>query len=272
MEYKRVFVTPDLAAKMLESNTHNRDLKQTVVDKYASDMAKGLYQETHQGIAVADDGTILDGQHRLWAVIQSGVSVWFWICYGAEKKTQLVIDGQKPRSPADSITLSGDIGRVTNQHTSIARSMANGYLPKGSRVLLSTTDVMHFIATHREAIDFSIDVHGRCRGLTATVRSAIARAWYTQDRELLRSFVEVFVSGVCPRGPADSGATVLAKVISGFQSGAGQQIRTNIYRKAERAMQAFLSGQAVSKLYEVQSELYPIPGDEEWDKLQRRSA
>ncbi len=38
-------------------------------------MREGHWDTTHQGIAIASDGTLVDGQHRLLAIVESGVTV-----------------------------------------------------------------------------------------------------------------------------------------------------------------------------------------------------
>jgi hypothetical protein len=68
-------VTPSMAAEILERNKNNRTLRESVVDSYAQDMRNGHWLVNNQGIALADDGSLLDGQHRLSAIVRSGVSV-----------------------------------------------------------------------------------------------------------------------------------------------------------------------------------------------------
>ena len=67
-------VGPDLAARWLDGNTHNRPLKQTLVDRFVRDMQAGRWRLTHQGIAFDADGMLIDGQHRLWAIVISATS------------------------------------------------------------------------------------------------------------------------------------------------------------------------------------------------------
>ena len=44
-------IGPDMAARWLDGNTHNRPVKQTLVDRFVRDMQAGRWQLTHQGIA-----------------------------------------------------------------------------------------------------------------------------------------------------------------------------------------------------------------------------
>ena len=82
---KLVSVTPDYAATLLEKNTTNRNISQITVKRYAQAMASGEWMQNGQTITIAEDGTILDGQHRLWAVIESGITITFLIVFNVKK-------------------------------------------------------------------------------------------------------------------------------------------------------------------------------------------
>jgi len=89
---KLVEVTPDMAAGMLKHNNMNRNISQLNVKRYAQAMQSGEWEQNGQTITVAVDGTILDGQHRLWAVIESGVTITFLIVYNVRKEAIATID------------------------------------------------------------------------------------------------------------------------------------------------------------------------------------
>ncbi|HEV8193129.1 MAG TPA: hypothetical protein VGP82_16835, partial [Ktedonobacterales bacterium] len=61
-------ITPALARELLKRNTNNRALRPAHVDMLRGTMQRGEWQVTHQGLAFADDGELLDGQHRLEAL------------------------------------------------------------------------------------------------------------------------------------------------------------------------------------------------------------
>lgn len=100
-------VTPELATKWLEGNTDNRPISDTRVTRYATDMAAGQWLLTHQAIAFTDSGRILDGQHRLWAIIQAGTPVTLMVSRGCDPATFTVIDLNKTRSQSDALAIAG---------------------------------------------------------------------------------------------------------------------------------------------------------------------
>jgi len=68
-------VTPAMAREMLARNAGNRKLSQTKVSMYARIMREGSWRLTHQGIAITEDGGLIDGQHRLAAIVMYGKPV-----------------------------------------------------------------------------------------------------------------------------------------------------------------------------------------------------
>ncbi len=68
-------ISPELATKMLEGSYGNRKRRPHLVAVYAEAMKRGQWRTTHQGLAIDEAGNLLDGQHRLLAVVKSGVTV-----------------------------------------------------------------------------------------------------------------------------------------------------------------------------------------------------
>ena len=75
----QVLVTPEIATKLLENNTHNRKIRQHKVDHYARQMLDGHWRATGNTISIGPDGRLLNGQHHLWAVLMSQTSQHFII-------------------------------------------------------------------------------------------------------------------------------------------------------------------------------------------------
>jgi predicted nucleic acid-binding Zn ribbon protein len=67
-----VYVTPEMAERWLGHNKVNRNLRNRRVDQFARDMRSGRWQLTGEAIKFGKSGNLIDGQHRLWAVIESG--------------------------------------------------------------------------------------------------------------------------------------------------------------------------------------------------------
>lgn len=88
-----VTVTPAMAAYWLEHlNKGNRHLSAIVAGRYAEAMKAGRWKLTHQAIAFDSEGHILDGQHRLQAVVMADMPMQFWVIPNGDRDTFAVLD------------------------------------------------------------------------------------------------------------------------------------------------------------------------------------
>ena len=137
MEFKIETITPQIAARYLSHNVqHNRNLRRDYVEMLARDMAKGAFRCTHQGIAFDDEGNLIDGQHRLNAVLLANTPVRMLVTRGLSTDVVNSIDKGSQRSLHDTmmITCTGDDEKskalrhreVLNAISMIARLNVNG--------------------------------------------------------------------------------------------------------------------------------------------------
>lgn len=99
-------ITPELADIYLTGNVMNRPLSPPRVAAFARDMIAGKWVVTHQGIAVDSESRLLDGQHRLRAIIASGKTVRMMVSFNVPPAAIHQIDvGIRPRSIADTASM-----------------------------------------------------------------------------------------------------------------------------------------------------------------------
>lgn len=102
-----ISISPDLAHEMLRYNTHNRNIKPHAVNRYTSDMKNGTWNFDGAPIRVGTDGTLLDGQNRLTAIINSGVTCQILVWYGINRNAQKTMDVGPTRTMGDTLSLEG---------------------------------------------------------------------------------------------------------------------------------------------------------------------
>lgn len=103
-----VLITPALAEHILSiSNVGNRSLRGTRVAAYAEAMIEGRWKLTAQGISIARDGTLNNGQHRLYAVIRAGVAVSMNVTFGEDRGVFDILDTGANRSASDTLGIVG---------------------------------------------------------------------------------------------------------------------------------------------------------------------
>jgi len=111
-------ITPDLASSILsKSNINNRPMKLHWVKTLASAINRNEWQLTHQGIAFDKNQMLIDGQHRLMAIVMSGKTVPMIVTTGLEREVFEVVDVHAKRT-------IGDLTRLPQKNAEICRYAA----------------------------------------------------------------------------------------------------------------------------------------------------
>jgi len=114
-------VTPETARRWLAVNQSNRPVSEEQVKRYAADMQSGNWKTTHQGIAFDRSGMLLDGQHRLRAIVRAGVTLRLAVFRDCDRESFDRLDTGKKRTAADALAIDGmDSARTV---AAIARSL-----------------------------------------------------------------------------------------------------------------------------------------------------
>lgn len=107
MKVETKYVSPKLAEEMLKGMGTNRPVATSRVMTLANEMRLGKWQLNGETIIVSDTGKLLDGQHRLLAVIESGCTVQMSIASGVLDSSFETIDTGKARSAGDIAGIAG---------------------------------------------------------------------------------------------------------------------------------------------------------------------
>lgn len=100
-------ISPEQAKRYLEKTKLNRHLSDNNVNFLASQMKSGNWMLTGDTIKFGTDGSLLDGQHRLSAIIKAGNPIKMMVCEGLNPDVFQVLDTGKNRSAADVVAASG---------------------------------------------------------------------------------------------------------------------------------------------------------------------
>ena len=252
-------ITPEMAKKYLMFNTSNRALRKSLVSMYAKDMREGNWKLTHQGIAFNCDGTLLDGQHRLSAIIEAGVPVQMMVARGVERECQIAMDDHAKRNAGDALSLARNES-ITQSDVAVMRAVVE--LPSGRnrRSMLTKQELNNVVDLLKEPMRFvSQYMASTEKGITsAPVKSAIVLAWfYVDDLERLGLFCGVLTGRILPDGTGDRAALTLREWLlrNGIMS---SSMRLDGFKKTQRSIVAFMKRQDISKIYGT-SVSYPWP-------------
>lgn len=101
-------ITPEIAKSILSVTHKNRVVRTKKVNLFAYDMTVGKWKaETGEAIKISREGYLLDGQHRLLAIIQSNKSIPLLIISDLDDSIMDVLDTGTPRNAGDVFRFNG---------------------------------------------------------------------------------------------------------------------------------------------------------------------
>ncbi len=262
MKTKLVKVTPKLAAQWLATNHSNRPVSRAFVDELSRSLRSGTFQTTHQGIAFDEQGRLRDGQHRLTAIVETGITIELLVTTGLTDQELLAIDDGRRRTIHQVLTMV-DAG-ASFFSSAITKEMLIGghHLATRSKpVKPGRQELIEFFNAHAPAIGFAEKLFGKPSSgfQIGYIGAVIARAWYSADRERLEHFATVLVTGF-PK-PGDESIIRLRNHLlkARREKIRNRGFRDEIYAKTQRTLTDWLAGVESHKLESTREELFAIP-------------
>jgi hypothetical protein len=156
-------------------------------------MAAGRWAMTAETVKFAKDGTLLDGQHRLMALIQAGVDVEMVVARGLDPAVQDMMDTGAARTPGDFLRLGGyansnalgcaarwgvlfdrDALYLGTVATQVTHAEIGSFVEAGDPLL---ADSVRWASNHR-GLDVSVSLTGLCAFLCARVDGPAAEDFF----------------------------------------------------------------------------------------------
>ena len=167
-------IGPKRAQELLSAaaDQRQRHLSSPRVKKFAAAMKAGEWRLTHQPIAIDSHGVLIDGQHRMAAIVQSAAKCQFLVAYESDAQTFDVIDTGQARTAADSLAIAG----YTNVNVLAASVRLLLTYPSivGTKSNLSSAGRN---VTTAQIIEYLESEQGSVVPHAATEADAIARMW-----------------------------------------------------------------------------------------------
>lgn len=252
-------ITPAMAGQWLTMNTHNRFLRAAHVARLAGDMSAGLWRTTHQGIAFDSAGVLQDGQHRLAAIVKSGVTVTMLVSRHVSVQARQAIDVGQSRNVRDLILQPWCTAHVASVYRSASIGCGPGAFEGEQKVTRQQTALG--VLANQAALEQLVAWEGGKHWVLSgpTVGPAL-RAYYVEDHNTIAEFLVALRSG---DAPPNSGVRLLREWLikrraTGSTAG-GSGYATMVYSKATRALQSFLRGESLTRLYTTDDPLWPAP-------------
>lgn len=151
-----VLVTPALAAEWLAANhEEQRPVATRRVQSFANDMIAEKWVLTHQGIAFDGNDRLIDGQHRLQAVVLSGKSVLMYVFRNSAASIHDPLDRGGPRTMGQIVGMSNRVSAALG----ILSRLESGEIR--SHVPVTASEIIGIADRHRKWIDLALGGDGR---------------------------------------------------------------------------------------------------------------
>ena len=260
MYFKQETITPEIARRLLDTQIVNRRLNPGRVNTYANDMKNGRWTESPEPICINQNGQLNNGQHRLQAVIVSGMPVVMSVAY--DVPDEAVLDRGLPRSLGDSLYMRGLIDAELATKRVIALVTRYLEIKYGRRASeIADMDKVNFINENADHILTALRIsEAGNRVATMTCHTAGARAAILGalingvDEETLRSFATVANTGFMD--DPTSSAAIIFRNFALTHTSYGASSANEIAAVAETSIQDFVAGNARKKKYNQPKHCY----------------
>lgn len=247
MRTEIVTITPEMAKRWLDSKGRNRRLIRSSILSWSRIMKAGHWRLTHQGIAFDENGELVDGQHRLAAIVESGVSVTMMVTWGISREVmQSAVDRNKKRTAAHSFTIDGEIN--ANAKAAICRAL---YIIETPSVGYS--DEVPYEALREMLEKYRGEIERSCAAITGThirIPSSIAGLPIVMERAGLgTSWIDGVKSGI---GLSAGDPRLLLRnwLVGGKKvAGTGASATVEFFGRGSSSADAWMGGESISKLH-----------------------
>ncbi|MFA7185855.1 MAG: hypothetical protein WC082_13220 [Victivallales bacterium] len=204
-----VTVTPEMAKIFLKHNTGNRRISDAVNQRYSRIMKAGDWRFNGQTIVFSNMGRLIDGQHRLKAIIRSGLTLPMLVVYGIEDENFKTMDQGCKRTTGQVL----NILECKNSNTlAAALRIAYIYFEVDPNLNCSSTAyvyneaLLNFREQHPE-MEQSVAIAGAAKGICST--SALAFCHFVFARKCPQ-FADLFINQLISGEDLHAGHPVLA--------------------------------------------------------------
>lgn len=227
MKISEIVMTPAHAAKLLQAERQDRTLSQARIAAIAADITNGAWQADGSPIRVGKSGRLLDGQHRLSAIVRAKQEVPVVLIEDLEDETQLVIDSGKSRSFNDYLMIRGYPDHLTAATTTrlLWRYLNGDVTWEGdwnARPIATLSALWDLFVARQEDIKDAVAVGRRVGKFMKMSRSVLGVGWLACSAIDFED-AEEFFAQLANERPPGSAAVVLTRSMNNREGIAGRK-------------------------------------------------
>lgn len=214
-----LLVSKMMAEVCLQRNCNIRKLNEANIRKMTRDANAGHFVLSNDAVTFNEHGKMNNGQHRMEMIARNDFVLPLVFMFGmSDEDARRAIDTGFVRDPGIYL---GDRGATKSQ---ILRAAFFGFPMIESR--MTSSELEELCEVHADGVEFVISLFGRSkRGVrSAGVMAVILRAYYHEDHNILRRFVDILYTGET-HGKHESAAIKFRKFIEDQKATGSQEVR-----------------------------------------------
>jgi len=253
-EVKLMHITPRMAEAWLKTNVKNRPIAKSNLNALIREIKAGHWQVNGEAIKFDNAGHLVDGQHRLTAVVQTNLAIHSLVVFNVLPEAFDTLDQGKVRGIADALALHGKTtaGRLA------AGIRCAIMLEKGSIALndkVSNVEAMEYLTKNPGIVEFA-----NCGIITRRLTTSYV---YCGLRYLLAqkhpvesaTFFDQFETGV---GLSERSPVKVLRDKLTVQQGKVAKLRPlDVLALTIKAWNLFITGRSITKLTWSKGEDFP---------------
>lgn len=187
-------ITPEIAQDLLDNNRNNRPLSPRHVNSLVKEIKQGKWKINGDAIRISEDGNVIDGQHRLHAVILSKLTIQSWFTTGLNSSVFDTIDIGKKRSHSDTLFCYGE---KNTKYLSSTLLVIDNYMNEtvGRRMAISNTAIKSLLIKYPNVRNCLWPAAKRQKLLPPSILNGCYYLFSILDKNLADVFVDKIING-----------------------------------------------------------------------------
>lgn len=197
---KTVVIDPIWAELILEKNGRNRPLSHPRIARYSRALTAGRWNFTGDAIQIDWNEDLLNGQHRLHAIVLSGISMQVNLVTGLPPESQRFMDQGRARSAGNQLAVEG-MSSATQIAAIVKIYLAwtGGQLTSEAKGVLGATDeIVEYAHEHKDELQRAVTLADRARKHIRVMTGATGAVAYKAlmlDHEAAEEFFNILAHG-----------------------------------------------------------------------------
>ena len=248
-----VQITPQLAQKWLRRNYFNRNLRKDVVREYARCMKKGLWGESESCITISRHGMLLNGQHRLNAVMMSGVTINAYVQFNAKIQDHIIYDHAHKRTLLEVFRLELQDDTIREKEIQVLKAILGGHHCHCMDDWCAV-ELLPYFTTYGSRIGGIIDTLGE--KFDTTVLAVLVKASFYLPMKKIDEFCHLILQED-NKHPSNGIVRAFCQWLS-FQLNRRAATRREIYKWTQSVLRAVAENKSTCEIPSASFDLFPL--------------